>query len=406
MDSIKQIIKYVEKSERIIIGLHSGTSTDGVEAAIVKVRGSYLTAKANLIEHLSYEYSSEIREKLFELYFKKNATVEKLCQANVLLGELFSKAALAVVKKAGLKMNQIDAVGSSGQILYHVRKNQDNNDIWYKNNIIPSAFDLSEGSVIAQRTGLPTVTNMRISDMVVGGEGNPLVTYGDWVLFRTDKSNRAILNIGGIANPTILPKDCKLDNVFAFDTGPGNMVIDGVVKHITKGKKLFDNYGEIASKGKVEPELLDKLMQHPYIHRKPPKTTGREVFGNHYVKQVLQQAEKLRISPEDLTTTVTAFTAASIALNFKKYILPKVKIDEILLCGGGSYNKTLIKHIENYLPDIKIGTVEKCDIPIGAREVVCVAIIANETMLGQPGNVPNATGASKRVIMGSINLAN
>jgi anhydro-N-acetylmuramic acid kinase len=355
-----------------------------------------------LVKHLTYDYPSNVQSRLFEVFNPDLATVSKICQAHFLLGELLAKAAQAVVAEAGLSMDEVDAVASSGQIVYHVRLGQDPGEIWIDDEVIPSALDLGEGTVLAERTGRVCVTNMRSRDMVVGGQGNPLVTYGDWVLFRHPKVTRAIQNIGGIANPTILPAGGDIRGVKAFDTGPGNMLIDGIVARKTEGRLKYDAGGALAARGRVYEPLLDELMQHPYIRRRPPKTAGRELFGAHFIDRVISRATELSLSLEDMVATATALTAESIAYNYREFVFPEHKVDEVLLCGGGSLNKTLVEMLAQHLEPIPIETVEKCGIPVEAREVVCVGIIANETLLGRPGNVPSATGASRPVVMGQV----
>ncbi|MGE5572000.1 MAG: anhydro-N-acetylmuramic acid kinase [Bacteroidota bacterium] len=395
------LIKYASKPWRTVLSLHSGTSTNGVDSALIRVSGSGEATRVEFVAHSTYEFPPEVREKLLEMH-EKTATIEKVSQANFLLGEIFAKAARRIVDENGLSFGDVDVIGSSGQIGYHVRAGQNLEDIWFGDTEIPSAIDLGEGAVIAERTGVCTVANMRIRDIAAGGQGNPLVTYGDWVLFRHPTKSRIIQNIGGIANPTVLPAGAGLDKVQAFDTGPGNMVIDGVVKRLFRGKLSYDKNGDIARRGRVNDLLLSELMRHPYVLRKPPKTTGREVFGEHFIQSVLDRARELSLSNEDLVATVTAFSAESIAYNYRQFVLPTTPIDEILLCGGGSHNKTLVGFLEERLHSVPIKTVEVCGIPVDAREVVAVGVIADSTMLGHSGNVPSASGARRRVVMGCI----
>jgi len=400
---VERLIDYCQKDKRRVIGLHSGTSADGVATALVEISGCKLNTQLKLLKYENYEYPVEIREKLLELFSREKSTVEKICQANFILGELFADAAIRITKKAKLELSDIDAIGTSGQYLYHVREGQNPEDVWIGEKEIPSCLDLVSSTTVAERTGITVVSNLRSRDIVVKGQGNPLVTYGDWVLFCHPTKSRAIQNIGGIANPTVIPAGASINEVFAFDTGPGNMVIDAITRYVTNGKMAYDKNGEIASKGRVNKRLLDKLMQHPYIRKRPPKTTGREVFGERFTNQILQWAKDMRIKEEDLVATVTAFTAESIAWNYNAFIKPRIKLDEVILSGGGVYNKTLVQMLREKLYPLRIITIEECiGIPILAREVVAVTIITNETLLGNPGNVPNATGAEKAVILGEI----
>lgn len=394
--------QYAEKRTRTLIALHSGTSADGIAAALLHVEGSQETAKADLIAFQGYPYPEVFREKLVELFARETATVPKFGQGHFYLGELFAQAAQALAHAVGLDIGAIDAIVCSGQITFHVRRGQNIRDRWLGDVEIPAALDTGEGTVIAERTGRPVVTNMRSRDMAAGGQGNPLVVYGDWVLFRHPERSRAVLNIGGIANPTVLPRAASLDQVTAFDTGPGNMLIDAMMRHFTEGRETYDAGGGMAGRGEIDRDLLDWLMQHEYVRRPPPKTTGREVFGRPMTDALVQWLTEHTLAPADVLATVTAFSAESIAHNFRSFILPSQTIDEVLVCGGGAHNATLMSMLRERLAPISVGTVAEAGIPVDAREVTCVGIIGNETLLGEPGNVPSATGASRRVIMGQI----
>lgn len=394
--------RYAEKATRTLIALHSGTSADGIMAALLRMQGTQETAKAELVSHRSFPYPAEFRTKLVELFARETATVPKYGQAHFHLGELFAQAATALANEAGLPMEAIDAIVCSGQITFHIRRGQDVRDQWIGGVEIPAALDSGEGTVIAERTGRPVVSNMRSRDMAAGGQGNPLVVYGDWVLFRHVERARAILNIGGIANPTILPRAARLEQVTAFDTGPGNMMIDAMVHHFSQGREDYDAGGARAGQGKVDHDLLASLMTHEYVRRRPPKTTGREVFGRPMTEALLKSIEGRALSSADVLATVTAFTAESIAYNFRIFILPSQSVDEVLVCGGGAHNATLMQMLRERLAPIPVSTVADASIPVDAREVTCVGVIGNETMLGEAGNVPSATGASRRVVMGQI----
>jgi len=393
---------YAEKPTRTLIALHSGTSADGIMAALLRIQGSQETARAQLVTFRGFPYPAEFREKLVELFARETATVPKFGQAHFYLGELFAQAALDMAGQAGIGIEAIDAIVCSGQITFHIRRGQDPRDLWIGNAEIPAALDTGEGTVIAERTGRPVITNMRSRDMAAGGQGNPLVVYGDWVLFRHPALARAVLNVGGIANPTVLPAAARLDQVRAFDTGPGNMIIDALIHHFSEGREDYDPGGARAGRGTVAPALLTWLMTHEYVRRAPPKTTGREVFGPPMTEALLQHLKGQTLAPEDVLATVTAFTAESVAYNFREFVLPHQPLDEVLICGGGAHNATLMQMLKERLAPIRVGTVAEAGIPVDAREVACVGIIGNETLLGEPGNVPSATGAARRVVMGQI----
>ncbi|MCS7365793.1 MAG: anhydro-N-acetylmuramic acid kinase, partial [archaeon GB-1867-035] len=267
---------------------------------------------------------------------------------------------------------------------------------------VKSTLQIGEPSIIAEETGILTIADFRPKDMAVNGEGAPLSAYADYIIFRSSKTSRAIQNIGGIANVTYIPKNASINEVIAFDTGPGNILIDHFVKHITNGKISYDPNGEIAAKGKISTKLLEWLMQHPYLKRKPPKTTGREEFGTKFAEKILEKALELKVENEDLIATLTKYTAKTIAESYKKY-LPQIP-SEMIIGGGGSYNKTLIKMIREELNEIKIRFHEEFGIPAQAKEPLLMVILANEVIHGHFNNLPSATGASRKVIMGKIIL--
>jgi anhydro-N-acetylmuramic acid kinase len=394
--------QYASKRVRTLVALHSGTSADAIMAALLQVEGSQETARATLVRCQAFPYPAAFREKLVELFARETATVPKFGQAHFYLGELFAQAANKIASAAGDGIAAVDGIICSGQITFHVRRGQDARDRWLGAEEIPAALDTGEGTVIAERTGRLVVTNMRSRDVAAGGQGNPLVVYGDWVLFRHPTLARTVLNIGGIANPTILPPGADLDQVRAFDTGPGNMLIDALIRRLTDGREAYDAGGARAAQGQVDHALLDWLMTHEYVRRPPPKTTGREVFGRPMMEALLQRIADQTIAPDDLLATVTAFTAESIGYNYRAFVLPEQRVDEVLVCGGGAHNLTLMRMLRERLAPIRVSTVADAGVPVEAREVTCVGIIGNETLLGEPGNVPSATGAARRVVMGQI----
>jgi anhydro-N-acetylmuramic acid kinase len=268
------------------------------------------------------------------------------------------------------------------------------------NEQVPSTLQIGEPAVIAQKTGITTVADFRTADMAAGGQGAPLVPYSDYVLFRHRTKSRAIQNIGGIGNVTYLPAQCRVEEIIAFDTGPGNMIIDGLMSLLTNGKMTFDPNGRFAGKGAVHDNLLKEMMSHSFLRKRPPKSTGREVFGMSYCIKLLHRAQSRRIGKEDVLATATAFTAETIADAYRRF-LPKMP-DEIFLAGGGAHNATLVRMLGEQLPKISIGRTDDLGIPIDAREAIAFAILARETILGRANNVPSATGAKRPVILGKI----
>ena len=236
--------------------------------------------------------------------------------------------------------------------------------------------------------------------MAAGGEGAPLVPYADYVLFKSKRLARAVQNIGGIANVTFLPADCKQDDIIAFDTGPGNMVIDGIMNLITGGKKRCDTDGKMAARGTVDKRLLGELLRHPFFRRRPPKSTGREEFGADFAERIYRRAGRKSLADADIVATVTALTARSIAQAYRRFLSPMP--DELILCGGGSHNRTLVEMLHSEMPDVKMLSTNDFGISVDAKEAVSFAILAWATIRGMTNNVPAATGAKKPVILGKI----
>lgn len=399
---IRDLQSYAEKDTRTVVALHSGTSTDGVTCALAKISGSGIDTQWELKHLQTFEFSDVVHARLFDLYDFATARIDRVCQANVLLGQLFADAVLQTVKAAGLNLSDLDGIGSSGQIVYHVREGQLNEEVWIGDTIIPSALDLGEGAVIAERTGVMCVTNLRIRDMIVGGVGNPLVSYGDWVMFQHPDKARAIQNIGGIANPTIIPAGGSIDDVFAFDTGPGNMIIDGLVSILTEGRQNYDHNGQWAGRGRPHDTLVEEFLRHPFINRKPPKAAGRELFGKATIQYFYERATVLGLPPEDMLASATALTARSIQHNYREFVYPRTQVDEVLLCGGGANNLTLKAMLDQVLYPAHVTTVADAGVPVDGREVLAVAMITNESLLGNPANVPSSTGAQRKVILGQF----
>ncbi len=380
------------KESRVIIGLMSGTSADGVDASIVRIRGHAKDSKIELIHHYHYEYPKEIKELIYRLFDIEKTNIPFLSSMNFLLGEIFADTAIEAIKESGLSQNDIDLIASHGQTVFHSPYPQKLGDFQTR-----STLQIGEGSVIAEKTGITTICDFRVRDMAAGGHGAPLVPFADWVLFTSEEFTRGVLNIGGIANITILPKDANIDDVLAFDTGPGNMVIDEVVREISNGELNFDKDGSIARKGKISNKLLEILLSHPYFSLSPPKSTGREIFGRLFAINLYKRGKSLGLSDEDIVATATALTATTIANSIKQF-----GIEELIIGGGGVYNSYLIELIKNLLPGIKIKTHEDFGIPNQAKEALAFAILANEVVFGSPNNVPSATGAKKKVILGKI----
>jgi anhydro-N-acetylmuramic acid kinase len=380
----------VNKSMRII-GLMSGTSADGVNVAIIDIHKN----KADILAFDTYAYSPFLRRRILDLGEQKPCPAADISDLNVLIGEVFTDAVVKLCKKSRISLRTIDLIGSHGQTIYHNPSGRQ-----LDGRLIRSTFQIGEPSIIAQRTGITTVADFRPADMAAGGEGAPLVPFADYFLFKNKKRSRAVQNIGGIANVTYLPADCRLEDIIAFDTGPGNMIIDRLAYIISKGKLKYDKDGLIASKGRINTTILNQLLRHPYFIRKPPKSTGREEFGKIFCDKLFRKAENKSLSFPDMLATATAFTAVSIARAYKQF-LPVIP-DEVILCGGGAHNKTLVKLLQQNLPGATILRSDNFGISCDAREAVAFAILAYATIRGLTNNVPSATGAAKKLILGKI----
>lgn len=374
------------KRSRLIIGLMSGTSHDGVDAALVKITSSGLNARVKLLCRYSTAYPSAFRDRISSLFDGKPSDI---CRMNFELGGFFAKAAIACAHRAGIEINAIDAVASHGQTIYHIPP---------ESNKKGSTLQIGESSVIAQKTGIPVISDFRTADMARDGHGAPLVPYADYILFHKKGRTRAVQNIGGIANVTIVTPE--IEDVVAFDTGPGNCLINSAMTMLFK--KPYDKDGSTAKNGKVDEETLKELLAHPYLAKKPPKSTGRELFGKDLIQKIIA---KKRMQPEDLITTLTNFTAYSIKSAYDRHIFKRHKIHEIIFSGGGTKNSYLMKLLKTLFNPIETSTSDAYGVPSAAKEAISFAILANETLSGNPSNLPNVTGASGKAILGKITLS-
>ncbi|MFQ5862685.1 MAG: anhydro-N-acetylmuramic acid kinase [Candidatus Brocadiales bacterium] len=391
-------------ARRNVIGLMSGTSSDGVSACLVEITGNYLDTQVELRAYETYPYERPLREAILSLTNTSQAPIEDVARLNILLGKNFADAAADVARKADVPLKEIDLIGSHGHTIIHRphphQKGPIDNEVCGRDTSF--TLQIGEASVIAQETGITTVADFRMRDVAAGGSGAPLVPYVDYLLFRHPTISRAIQNIGGIANVTFLPQGCTLNDITAFDTGPGNMTIDRITQIITQGEHYYDEGGKLAEKGEVDEALLSGLMDHPYLARTPPKSTGREDFGAQFTDKLYKEARANSCDDYSILATVTAFTARSIAEGYKRFIMPQHEISEVILCGGGVKNQTLVRFLEEFLAKIPVRTVEDFGIPPQAKEPLSFAVLANETICGNPGNVPSATGAGERVVLGKI----
>jgi anhydro-N-acetylmuramic acid kinase len=388
---LKRLLEIANKDKKRVVGLMSGTSADGIDAALVEIEGFGLDTKLTLVKFITYPFPEDIKKRLFRIFSPSICSVDDICEMNFILGNLFAQAALEVIKKAGLNPSEVDLIGSHGQTISHLPKSG-------------ATLQIGEPAVMAYLTGIVTVGDFRVADMAAGGQGAPLVPYVDFLLLRDEVKSRAIQNIGGISNVTVLPAGGSLDDILAFDTGPGNMIIDEIVRFVTNGQRSYDKDGQMSSEGIPDELLLNKLLSHPFIHRKPPKTTGREEFGFGFAQKLFNEAREMGIKDSDLLATVTAYTAECIYTNYKLFVLQKYDISEIIICGGGLHNLTLMRFLRDKFYPVVVKSIEDLGISSDAKEAIAFAVLANETIHGNPGNVPSATGAKMPVILGKISV--
>jgi anhydro-N-acetylmuramic acid kinase len=351
----------------------SGTSLDGIDVALVDIQGR----RIDTIAFRSTPYSGAVRRDILAVS-NTTTTTAAISRLNFRLGELYAGAVIELCRRSRTPLGSLDLIGCHGQTIYHESGR--------------NTLQIGEAAVIAERTGVPVVSDFRVRDLAAGGKGAPLVSFFDYFVFRHPRRNRVALNIGGIGNITALRRD---GTALAFDTGPGNMVMDQLVSRHTAGRLRFDRGGRIASQGRVDRKLLAELLDDAYYREKPPKTAGREQYGAEFVERMV--ASKLALP--DLIATATALTAATIALGVRRF---SGGCDELIAAGGGAHNPVLMAHLAGFLPGVAISTTADFGIDVDAKEAIAFAFLASRTWRRQPSNLPAATGARRSVILGKI----
>jgi anhydro-N-acetylmuramic acid kinase len=381
------------RGSRLVVGLISGTSMDGIDAALVRISGSATQPRVRMIAFSTLAYSTVVRQRILRVATGEAATAGEISQLNFLLGELFADAALRVCHKAKVSPSRLTAIGSHGQTIFH-----QGSPTREGGRTIASTLQIAEPSVIAERAGAPVVADFRTADMAAGGQGAPLVPMVDYLLLRDARKGTVALNIGGIANFTVIPAGAKPEQVFGFDTGPGNMIIDGLMRHFTKGQKAYDAGGRWAAKGRVIEPLLDEMLSLPFFARKPPKSAGREQFGQQFIQQFLLKRRGARTV--DLIRTATELTARTIAGALERFVLDRIAIQRLIISGGGAHNRFLVARLGELLPTLRIHASDEFGLNVDAKEAIAFAVLADHTMHGLPGNLPSVTGARRAVVLG------
>jgi len=384
-------------SSMLVLGLMSGTSADGIDVALARISGAPPRLRSELIAHASVAFPAALRTEILRVAEGAKLTAGELSQLHARLGACYAQAVLAACRKFKISPKRIALLGNHGQTLFHLPI-----PAKYLGQPTASTLQLGDGSVIAARTGIPTVCDFRPADVALGGQGAPLVPYVDYLLFRHAHLNRASLNLGGIANITVLPKNSRPAQVTAFDTGPANMLIDALTSHFTRGRLRYDKDARLALRGRSLPALVDELLRDPYLRIAPPKSTGREYYGREYVKNILALGRRHKAQPHDLIRAATIFTALSIVDALCRFVLPKTKLDQLIVSGGGANNPLLLAQISAALPQIELLPSSQLGVPAEAKEAYAFALLAYETWHRRPGNLPSATGASAPAILGKI----
>ncbi|MGB6597371.1 MAG: anhydro-N-acetylmuramic acid kinase [Candidatus Acidiferrum sp.] len=384
----------------LVLGIMSGTSADGIDVALARISGAPPRLDAKLLASTSSKYPSALRKEILRVAEQHPITAGELSQLNFRLGEIFAEVVLAACREFRVSRKRIALIGSHGQTIFHQGKPAP-----YLGHATASTLQISEPSVIAARTGITTVGDFRPADIALGGQGAPLVPYADYLLYRHDKLGRVSLNLGGIANITVIPAAAKPEQVIAFDTGPANMLIDALVAHFTHGRQRFDKDARIAQTGRPIPALLDELMRDPYLKLAPPKSTGREYYGHAYLKKVFALGKRHRAKPADLIRAATIFSALSVVDALNRFVLPNTKIQQLIVSGGGARNPLLLAQLAAALKNIEILPSAQFGIPEDAKEAFAFALLAYETFHRRPGNIPSATGAHALAILGKISYA-
>ncbi len=375
----------------------SGTSADGIDACLVRIDSKKENPNATPLGCKTYKFPPKLQQKIIQLSDSSCQNLDEVLRLNVVLGEYFARAVFSVTKTLGYNISEIDLIGSHGQTVRHLPE-------WKKRfgRNVRATLQIGEPSVIASWTGVITVGDFRAGDMARGGQGAPLTPYVHYLLFRDERTSRMVINIGGIANVTVLPRRGKENDIFAFDTGPGNMIVDNLTRKI-HGKN-FDRDGKIASSGRVNLGLLNRLKKNKFFGKKPPKSCGRENFGEEFVSKILTWAKSFRMKPEDLIATASELSVWSILDAYHRFVKPKTKPDQVLLCGGGTHNRYFLERLRVLFSPIKVTSVRELGVDPDFLEAISFAILANQTIQGKPVSFKKTTGAKRLGVSGKICL--
>jgi len=390
----------MKRNSMLVLGIMSGTSADAIDVVLTRISGAPPRFDAKLLNHTSISFPLQLRKEILRVAEQQSISAGDLSQLNFRLGEVFAQAALAACRRFRVAPKKIALIGSHGQTILH-----QGGPVPYLDRRTASTLQIGEPAIIAARTGITTVADFRPADIAQGGQGAPLVPYADYLLYRHEKLGRVSLNLGGIANITVIPASAQPAQILAFDTGPANMLIDALVAHFTRGRRNYDKNAQLAQQGRSIPALVDELMRDPYLKLAPPKSTGREYYGRSYLLKLLAMGKRHRAKPNDLIRAATIFTALSIVDALNRFVLPKTKIDQLIVSGGGAHNPLIMGQISAALPRVQMVPSSELGVPEDAKEAFAFALLAYETFHHRPSNVPSATGARRPAILGKISYA-
>jgi len=371
----------------------SGTSLDGIDAVLLRVRGSGAETRFQQLAYLERPFPRGLRDLLMRNSIPDTSRVDEITRLTMALAMAYADAVRALARTVRLPVSSIDLIGSHGQTIHHLPS-----PVRVAGRVVRSTLQIGDPSALAALTGVTTVGDFRIADMARGGQGAPLLPYVDWMIFRSPKKNRLVLNIGGIANVTAVPKDAAHEDIIAFDTGPGNMVVDAMTRRFFD--KPYDPDGRIANSGAVSADLLRFLMKHPFLRSSPPKSTGREMFGEEFVHRLLAYARPYQ--PVDIVATATAFTVAAVHAGYRRFIARHMAADEVIVSGGGARNRFFMSDLARLFAPARVCSANDVGVSSDAREAIGFGLLANETVHGNQANLPGVTGADRPVILGKI----
>jgi anhydro-N-acetylmuramic acid kinase len=419
---MRSILDLLAKRRRRVVGLMSGTSADGVDAALVDIEslpvkgGNGRTLVWDVLDFVTVPYPDAVRAEILGVQQGGERVLERLTRLHFILGHLFADAVEAVARDAGVPLSEVDAVASHGQTVCHFpvfpsagppREGQ-GAESWGRVNrggagwVSASTLQIGEPAVLAERLGVCVVSNFRSRDVAAGGTGAPLVPLVDHLLFADPSRSRMALNVGGIANITAIRAGAGRDEVIAFDTGPGNMVLDALMGIVSDGRKHVDEGGALAAKGNPDMEIVDAILEDPFFAQAPPRAAGREQFGAAFTRALLDRCRAKKLSDASTLATATMLTARAVESAYRRFVEPGFAIQELIVSGGGAHNVTLLRDLAELFPGVQVVTSDYYGLDVDAKEAVAFALLGHLTLEGEAGNLPGVTGASRPVVLGDL----